>query len=145
LPVASQDIAAPNLPVTHNIRGGNEKILLVEDEKAVRDVVLQTLENHGYVVVEADSGFSARQAWTRHGGSFDLLMTDLVLPGGVTGLELCDLLRAHKPGLKVLLASGYSAELTTLGLASAKGITILRKPFSTLVLAETVRKCLDSA
>jgi DNA-binding NtrC family response regulator len=66
----------------------------------------------------------------------------MVMPGGLTGLELIDLLRGQKPGLKALLTSGYSADLARSDLARAKGITLLRKPFSTRVLAESVRNCL---
>ena len=66
------------------------------------------------------------------------------MPGGLTGLELANLLLAIKPPLKVLIMSGYSAELARGDLVYSKGFAYLQKPFSTRVLAETVRKCLDA-
>jgi PAS domain S-box-containing protein len=143
-PLSSEDVAAPAAGAAETIRGGTEKILLVEDEKGVRTVLLRILENHGYTVMEADSGVVAQLIWSEQGGQFDLLITDMVMPGGSTGLELIELLRVQKPGLKVLLMSGYSAELARGEIARAKGITFLHKPFSSQVLAETVRKCLDA-
>jgi PAS domain S-box-containing protein len=142
LPLSKEDVAAPNLVVGQKVIGGTEKVLVVEDERGVRNVVVQTLENHGYAVVEADTAVSAQKIWAEHGGQFDLVITDMVMPGGLTGLELIDLLRGQKPGLKALLTSGYSADLARSDLARAKGITLLRKPFSTRVLAESVRNCL---
>ena len=143
-PATAKGMAALDSMPGSKIHGGHEKILLVEDETIVRAVILQTLENHGYVVVEADSALSAQKVWAGHGGQFDLLVADMVMPGKLTGLELGDLLRARNPGLKVLLTSGYSAEMAGAGLTQAKGTAFLQKPFSSQVLADAVRKCLDA-
>jgi PAS domain S-box-containing protein len=143
LPADPEVAAAPKKTIGDRPRGGTERVLLVEDDKFVRDVVLNVLESFGYVVTEADSGISAQLVWARHDGQFDLLLTDVVMPGGITGLALAELLRARKPGLKVLLTSGYSGENAGAELAREKGLTFLHKPFSCRVLAETVRQCLD--
>jgi two-component system, cell cycle sensor histidine kinase and response regulator CckA len=143
-PISLDVPAGTDLTEGQKIRGGTEKILLVDDDRAVRNVGLQTLENYGYEATEADSADSARKIWAEHGGQFDLLITDMVMPGGLTGLDLADLLRVEKPGLKVLLMSGYSADLARGEPGRAKGVTFLHKPFSTRALAETVRKCLDA-
>jgi hypothetical protein len=142
-PLSAEDIPAPNLTIGQKVSGGTEKVLVVEDERGVRNVVVQTLVNHGYAVVEADTAISAQKIWTEHDGQFDLVITDMVMPGGLSGLELIELLRLQKPGLKAMLTSGYSADLARGDVARSKGITFLRKPFSTRVLGETVRKCLD--
>jgi two-component system, cell cycle sensor histidine kinase and response regulator CckA len=144
LPLTSENVAGSESTASQKVRGGIEKVLLVEDEKGVRDVLLQTLENYGYTVLEADSGIAAQKIWAQQGGQIDLLITDMVMPGGLTGLELANLLLAIKPPLKVLIMSGYSAELARGDLGYSKGVTYLQKPFSTRVLAETVRKCLDA-
>jgi two-component system, cell cycle sensor histidine kinase and response regulator CckA len=143
-PATSEVMAVTDSTASFGNHNGHEKILLVEDETIVRAVVLQTLENHGYSVVEADSASSAQKIWGEQGGNIDLLIADVVMPGGQTGLDLVEILRVLKPELKVLLTSGYSADLAHSDLAHARGITLLQKPFSTRVLAETVRKCLAS-
>ncbi|HEY3760342.1 MAG TPA: ATP-binding protein [Verrucomicrobiae bacterium] len=119
LPISLEDSAAASPTIGQTVRGGSEKILLVEDEELLRTVFLQTLENYGYVVVVADSGISAQRIWLEHGGRFDLLVTDMVMPGGLTGVELWERLRAQKPGLKVMLTSGYSEELSGTNLAKS--------------------------
>ncbi len=144
LPLSSKKLPAPQRSVAQEVRGGAERILLVEDDETVRHVVLHILENYGYTVMEADSGIAAQKAWTEQDGQFDLLITNMVMPGGLTGLELIELLRGAKPGLKVMLVSGYSPEPGRGGNACAKDITFLRKPLSTRLLAETVRQCLDA-
>ncbi len=145
LPLSSEEMAASGQTVAQDVRGGTEKVLLVEDDRGVRDAVLQILENYGYAVVEADSGIAAQKVWAEQGGQFDLLITNMVMPGGLTGLQLSERLRVQKPGLKVLLMTGYRTELARGATAGANGITLLHKPFSTRVFAETIRKCLDAA
>jgi PAS domain S-box-containing protein len=144
LPINSDDFVAPNPAAGQKLRGGAEKILVVEDDPNVREVVLLLLEHQGYAVRVADSAISAQKIWSEQGGQFDLLLTDMVMPGGLNGLELGALLRAQKPGLKLILCSGYSEELADAGVVEEKDFTFLHKPFSGRVLAETVRKCLDA-
>ena len=144
LPISAEGAAAATAVAPPKTRGGTERILLVEDEQGVRDILFHSLANFGYAVVAADSGISALKIWQDRSGQFDLLVTDMVMPGGFTGLDVINLLRAEKPALKVLLMSGYSQELAHGELAGATDIFFLHKPFPTRVLAETVRKCLDS-
>jgi DNA-binding NtrC family response regulator len=144
-PAGESPLKAPaTLNQAQNVRGGAEKILLVDDEKNLRDVIFIYLEQMGYKVMAADSAEAAQKIWSDQGGRFDLLLTDMVMPGGLSGLELGALLRAEKPGLKIILSSGYSEELADAGVVEEKGFKFLHKPFSNLVLAETVRKCLDA-
>jgi len=125
------------------LRRGREGILVVEDEKSVRRSVVQALRTLGYRVFEAENGQAAMVLWQQHGANVDLLFTDMVMPEGMTGLELAEGLQAVKPTLRVIIASGYSSELLQAGRIKEIGVRYLPKPFSTRVLAETVRACLD--
>jgi PAS domain S-box-containing protein len=143
LPVTQEEFAAPDAAARKKVLGGGEKILVVEDDKSVRKVVSEILRRQGYVVMEADSGLSARQIWANEAQNLDLLLTDVVMPGGLTGLELVEELRQQKPELKVVLTSGYSSQLVSSEVALSKNLSFLTKPYSSQTLAETVRKSLD--
>jgi signal transduction histidine kinase len=132
--------AAPARPA-----GGTETIFLVEDEPALRGVAAKVLRNYGYQVITATSGAEALQAWPAHAAKVDLLLTDMVMPDGVSGRELAQQLRAAKPGLKVLFSSGYSTELVGRDALLQDGKNFLPKPYNPDKLARTVRKCLDNA
>jgi len=127
------------------IRGGNETILLVEDEVPVRRLVRNILEARGYRVIEADSGQPALEEWQRHHGHVDLLLTDLVMPGGMNGRELAEALHAQNPKLKIIFMSGYGAEVVGKDFHLREGTNFLQKPFPPRALAACVRDCLDSS
>ena len=92
-------------------------------------------------MLEAASGAAALKVWQQHRGQIRLLLTDLVMPGGVTGKDLGERLQREKPALKVIYVSGYSAEVFKRDFPS--DVTFLAKPFPTQVMAQTVRDCLD--
>lgn len=125
--------------------GGKETIFLVEDEPALRGVAAKVLRNYGYHVITAISGAEALKAWPEHADRVDLLLTDMVMPDGVSGRELAQQLRATKPELKVLFSSGYSTELVGRDALLQDGKNFLPKPYNPDKLARTVRKCLDNA
>jgi CheY-like chemotaxis protein len=125
------------------LRGGTETILVVEDEPAVRTLVASFLERNGYHVLEAASGLDARTVWQQHKRSVQLLLTDVVMPDGMTGRELAEELQAERPELKVIYTSGYSAELVGGDFPMREGVNFLQKPYNPITLAETVRDCLD--
>ena len=141
LPAAAFGVAeggkehAPLMP-----RGRNETILIVEDEPSVRIVMAATLRRYGYLVLEARNGSDAEGRWSEHEAEIDLLLTDIVMPGGVSGVELAARLRVQRPTLRVVFCSGYSQTQTV---PSGPGLGTLPKPFETSVLLGTVRKCLD--
>ena len=83
------------------------------------------------------------RVWLECQAQVDLLLTDMVMPEGMTGLELAERLRANRPGLKVIITSGYSAEIVHAGRPTQAGITYLPKPYPDQVLAAVVRQCLD--
>jgi CheY-like chemotaxis protein len=124
-------------------RRGTETIFLVEDDAAVRKPTRKLLERWGYEVVEAANGVDALQCWPQHRDAVALLFTDLVMPGGLSGQELARRLHADKPALKVIFASGYSAEIAGRDFQLNRGETFVQKPFATEQLIETVRRSLD--
>jgi PAS domain S-box-containing protein len=127
------------------IAGGNETILLVEDDAALRGVVQISLSRLGYRVIEAADGAAALNLWKRHRAEIRLLLTDLVMPGGMTGRDLAGQLLAQEPKMKVIYASGYSPEIGSAGFALTEGVNFLSKPFEVPKLARAIRQCLDQS
>jgi PAS domain S-box-containing protein len=145
LPASSQpSVLLPANPVSDRIRGGSETILLVEDETEVRKVIGKTLRALGYKVLEAGNGQAAVVAWQEQDRKVDLLLTDMVMPEGMTGLELAEHLQSLKPGLKAIISSGYSAGIPDPELQKKKGIIYLPKPYSVDVLSKIVRQSLET-
>jgi CheY-like chemotaxis protein len=126
-------------------RGGTETILLVEDDSAVRLITRHVLETYNYKVHEATCAREALTVWGRLSAEIALLLTDIVLPEGLSGRDLAEQLRAQRPGLKVIFMSGYSGEVVGKDTAFFHRLKsrFLHKPFSTSVLVQTVRQCLD--
>jgi PAS domain S-box-containing protein len=122
---------------------GCETILFAENEYSLRHMVVKSLKTQGYVVLEASSGVHAIEVWNQAGGSIDLLLTDIVMPGNIMGVELATLLKAQNPALKVIYTSGYSPSLAGQDISLLEGRNFLPKPFSIGELAQLVRKCLN--
>lgn len=125
-------------------RGGQESILLVEDECSVRRPTAAVLRKSGYTVVEAADGREALKAWEEREGRFDLLFADVVIPGPMTGLALCDELRKENPALSVVLCSGYSIETARIEATVGAGVVFLGKPFGTSKMLVAIREALES-
>jgi two-component system, cell cycle sensor histidine kinase and response regulator CckA len=132
----------PELSVAQAPRG-NETLLVVEDDREVRRLLSQLLRMFGYHVYEAGTGREAIAFWRSHGSVIDLVVTDMVMPEGMTGIELIEQLRALKPGLKAIISSGYSSDIVQAGVPSRAGIGFLPKPYEMKTLAVIVRECLD--
>jgi PAS domain S-box-containing protein len=126
------------------MRGGNESILLVEDDAFLHASVRKILSHLGYHVLDAANGVEALAVWKQNRDSIHLLLTDLVMPGGITGIDLAARLLKKNPKLKVIYASGYSAEVAGKDFPLEEGINFLIKPFQALKLAQTVRERLDA-
>jgi PAS domain S-box-containing protein len=120
---------------------GTETILVVEDNPSVRKAVIRQLHDLGYQTIEAESGDAALKM-VRDGAQFDLLLTDVVMPGGITGYELADELRQAHPNLKILLTSGYT-ELAASTNHSGRTDPLLSKPYRKQDLGRAVRAALD--
>jgi signal transduction histidine kinase/CheY-like chemotaxis protein len=123
--------------------GGNETILLVEDEPVLRDMAHILLQECGYRVLEAATGVEAIQAWERYSGPVDLLLTDMVMPGGMSGMELAQKLLVSKPKLRVVFTSGYSVNELDTDFIHRGGAVFLQKPYTRATLTKAVRECLD--
>jgi PAS domain S-box-containing protein len=122
---------------------GSETLLVVEDETAVRQTLVQALRGLGYRVFEASNGQEAMKLWKEHDRSFDLLVTDMIMPEGMTGLELAERIREDKPGMKVIISSGHAAEITNASTLAKASIFYLPKPYKVPLLGKMVRECLD--
>jgi signal transduction histidine kinase/DNA-binding response OmpR family regulator len=122
---------------------GTETILVVEDEAPVRWIVKDALSRYGYNVLEAGNGVEALAQWHQHHGDIELLLTDMVMPVGLTGQELAEKFIMQKPGLKVIYISGYSLQVAGKGFTAMEGLNFLQKPFDSARLALAVRQCLD--
>jgi signal transduction histidine kinase len=134
----SVEVRAPDEPRLEVARKG-ETVLLVEDEDAVRTACRRILERAGFNVFEASNGADALADAPE---SVDLLLTDVIMPGGLSGRELADSLQERRPGLRVLYMSGYNADaIATRGILEP-GITVVEKPFTSSDLITKVREVL---
>jgi CheY-like chemotaxis protein len=144
-PATSEPVKAPPPDTAHTtrVRGGHETILVVEDEPVLRDMAHLILQDCGYQVLEAGAGAEALQVWERHPGGIDLVLTDVVMPGGMSGRELAVRLLASQPQLKIIFTSGYNVDETNTDFFRRGGATFLQKPYTRIVLAKAVRETLD--
>ena len=126
------------------VRGGNELIMVVEDEPALRELVTKVLRTYGYQVLEATHGKDALRVWATTDVKPDLLLTDMMMPEGMTGWDLACHIRNESPDMKVVYTSGYSPEIFGGEVKMDSNANFLPKPFHPRVLAKTVRQCLDS-
>lgn len=140
---AEQRPALEEKPTDQAVRGGSETILVVEDEKPVRELVCSLLSTYGYRVLQAESGLKALEVWRENKNRIQLLLTDLVMPDRLNGRELAEKLWADEPTLKVIFTSGYSADVVGKDFVLRAGMNYLQKPYPPQKLAVTVRDCLD--
>jgi PAS domain S-box-containing protein len=123
--------------------GGDETILVVEDESEVRSLAVDMLGSLGYTVLEAEDGRRALEVLD-HAPRVDLLFTDVVMPGGLSGDDLAREAIRRTRGIKVLFTSGYPADHLGGGKSGEGTAKLLRKPYTRRELAETVRLVLES-
>jgi two-component system, cell cycle sensor histidine kinase and response regulator CckA len=144
IPVFKTEVPVPVKPLTEEpLKGGHETILVAEDEEDVRDFVGELLKSYGYTVLAAGSGAEALEVWSQHRQDVDLLLTDMVMPGGFTGRQLAERLRTDSPALRIIYTSGYSPGMAGRDLAVLKEDNFLAKPYRPATLLQMVRDCLD--
>jgi two-component system, cell cycle sensor histidine kinase and response regulator CckA len=137
----ARQTAPPPKPATPG--AVRETILVVDDEPDLRDLVTQVLESGGYHVVSAGCGAEALEQWAKRKADIHLLLTDIVMPDGLTGSKLAARLQAEDPRLRVLFTSGYSAGMPGTELANVDERHFLAKPYRPATLLRVVRECLD--
>jgi CheY-like chemotaxis protein len=124
-------------------KGGNERILVVDDDDGMRRTVVKQLAALGYHVFDV-SDAAAAIALLRRDPDFDLLLTDIVMPGSKSGAELARDARALIPGLKILLTTGFQEVQTNIGNLPDHAPRLLGKPYRANELARVVREVLDT-
>ena len=144
LPRVAEDrpAAGAETPAARPSSSGTETILLVEDEPAVRSFARRTLEEQGYIVLEAANGANALSIVASHAGPIALLVTDIIMPG-LQGYQLAEQLAARRPELRVLYISGFTQNSMIHQGVPDDGVAFLAKPFSTDALGDAVRRVLD--
>jgi two-component system cell cycle sensor histidine kinase/response regulator CckA len=125
--------------------GEGRTVLVVEDDPSVRGLVKEILVHHHYRVIEAGDGQEALALAQKHSEEIALLLTDMVMPRGISGRDLAARLLASHPDLKVIYTSGYSPELFDGNLALEEGINYLPKPYTSSMLARILGGALDGA
>ena len=143
LPAEPTVAAAPpkaDALATRPAGGASRCILLVEDDPGVRSYARRTLLNQGHRVLEAASGLLALPVWHEHRDQIEILFTDVVMPDGINGLELARRLLQEKPALKVIYASGYSAEVTGGDFSGREGNDFIGKPYTPADLIRIVER-----
>ncbi|HEU5071708.1 MAG TPA: ATP-binding protein [Verrucomicrobiae bacterium] len=148
LPVAARqpdtEVIQQELPINAPAPGGDETILVVEDEPELREMAVQILESFGYKHLQAASAAEALALWKSESGAINLVLTDMVMPGGMSGRDLAKQLIRERPRLPVVIASGYSVDDISDELSGNKNITFVQKPYNLDVLARAIRNALDA-
>jgi PAS domain S-box-containing protein len=119
-----------------------EAVLLVEDNVEVRQVTASRLAELGYSVIDVDGGPAALEI-LKSDQAVDVVFSDIVMAGGMSGFDVAQWVRTHRPGLKMLLTSGYADEALRVQDRQAAGLKILRKPYNRSELARAIRQTLD--
>ena len=123
---------------------GAARVLVVDDEPAVRVVTKRILQRSGYAVLEAAGGVEALDTLREHPGPIHLLLTDVIMPE-MNGRDVAQRVRAQRPGIRVVYMSAYSPEAIAHDGLLDEGAAFVRKPFESGLLLQTVRRTLDTA
>jgi CheY-like chemotaxis protein len=133
--------AQPDAETGPRATSGGETVLVVDDESAVRTLVASTLRGASLRLLLADSAEEALSIANAHAGAIDLLLTDAVMPGR-SGIELARLMVSERPGLRVMIMSGYAPD--SIGIDQLpQPVDVLQKPFSPGDLRARIRRALD--
>ncbi len=121
---------------------GSATVLVVEDELVLREMARDFLKDCGYRILEAGSGREALQVWSEHRTQIDLLLTDMKMPEGISGLDLAEKMILEQPTLRVIFTSGYSDDIVSPEVLERNNARFLPKPYSYTDLTRIVSECL---
>ena len=133
-----------SVSAVERLSGQGERILVIEDDPEVRITTVAMLESLGYEILEAGTGIEALEI-VDGGADFDLLFTDVFLPGGMNGPEAAREIKARRADIPVLFTSGYSADQITQDDSLDDAVQIIAKPFELVALARKIRECLGDS
>ena len=142
-PVCTAAPVVPGRQRNGQVPGGSETILVVEDEPALRELVQEILERKGYRVLEASTGVQALKIWDQRKNDIDLILTDMMMPEGVSGRDLAQHALHDRPEMRVIYTSGYSLDVVSPDFSVKEGTNFLQKPYDPEMLAQVVRECLN--
>ena len=142
LPVSEQHVTMVETKVETQVVGGQETLLLAEDDQAVAEVTRAMLENAGYTVLSASNGREAVAVFEKHADRIDLLILDAVMPE-MGGREAYEQIKARRPDVPALFASGYNESVIHSDFVLEQNLTLIPKPFGRKSLLSTVRQILD--
>jgi CheY-like chemotaxis protein len=142
-PEASEEEAPIEPPPVQELQGQGERILLVEDEKSVREFATRVLCQNGYDVLTAADVREAIWTLEQEDWRFDLVFSDVVLPDR-SGIELADQILAHSPSPHILLSSGYPGQRSQWDTIRARGLIFLQKPYTLAELLDAIREAIKS-
>jgi len=135
------ELHEPLSPVLENLRGGGETVLLVEDHKDVMEFCALVLKENGYTVITAENFTEGLKAFEKQSTTISLVLSDVVLPDR-SGIELAKELCSRKPGLPIILASGYTDEKSQWPLIHESCYAYLQKPYTLVTLLQALKKAL---
>jgi signal transduction histidine kinase len=139
-PAAVEDAPAAETVVEE--QGQGETVLVIDDEETVRMLVVEVLEDAGYVALQAADG-PAGLAILNSDTRIDLLISDVGLPGGMNGRQVADAARTARPGLKVLFITGYAENAVVAGDTLEPGMAVMTKPFQVAALGTRIREMIE--
>lgn len=142
MPALEERAVDPAAPAAEPLWRGSATVLLVEDEEMIRRMTNAALKQLGYRVLQASNGVEAPAVWEAEGGRIDLLLTDMVMPEGISGLDLGLRLLRLKEDLKVVIVSGYSAALPYDEGPIEPSLEYLTKPYTLSRLSDVLRRTL---
>ena len=143
MPRSEEDVGQNDIKEkVHELARGIERILVVEDDENVRESAVNILSERGYEIVVAVDGKEAIKH-LNDGQHFDLLFTDVVLPGGIDGIEIAEQAKQLQPDIKVLFTSGYAENSIVHNGELDPSVTFVNKPYRRAELLEKVRHILD--
>jgi CheY-like chemotaxis protein len=143
LPAVSGDLAQHISKDAQTLTGGDETILVVDDEEAIRQIILDTLQPLGYTVISASSGLEALEKCAQFKNAIDLVLSDVVMPG-MNGRQLIAAMREQCPHIKAVLMSGYTDNIIAQQGVGSSEQTMINKPLLPVALASKIREILDS-